>query len=49
MVPVNNPLTDGQSNTGPGIFIAGMKTLEEPKDVLLIFRVYADAVVAHAE
>src|ERR1700730_13723058 len=48
-IPVNDSLTDRQSDAGTGAFGTGVQTLEEPKNCLRVFWSNSDAIVANSK
>ena len=48
-VPLHDLFTDGQADTGAGIFISAVEPLKDNEDALLVLRRDADAVILHRQ
>ena len=49
IVAIHNAPADGQSNSRPREFIVGMEAFEQPKNLILVFGLNTNAVVAYRE
>jgi hypothetical protein len=47
LIAFDDSLANGQPNTGSGMFGGRVEALEQPEDLLLVFRFDADSVVPY--